>query len=112
MANEVNNKYCKTNAMNKPDVVCYYCKIKTKKVGGYTRDHVTPKSKGGTNKGNLVHCCKECNQFKNDLSIEEWLIKIDELIKNNMQYKNFSILRLGQIRKTLKIKKNETQNYM
>lgn len=95
---------CYRNAMSKPDVICQYCKIKTKKVGGYTRDHVIPKSKGGINKGNLVHCCKECNQFKNDLSLKEWLKKIEELIENKMQYKNYSILRLGQIRKSIKLK--------
>ncbi len=92
------------NVIGRLDVICKYCKMKTKKNGGYTRDHVIPKSKGGINKGNLVHCCKECNQFKNDLSLKEWLKKIDELIENKIGYKNYSILRLGQIRKSIKLK--------
>ena len=88
----------------KPDVICQYCKVKTKKGGGFTLDHIIPKSKGGINKGNLIHCCKECNEFKSNLSLNEWLIKIDDLIVKNIKYKNFTILRLGQIRKSIKLK--------
>ena len=43
---------------------CYYCG----KHGG-TKDHVIPKSKGGTR---TVECCGKCNHTKADLSVEEF----------------------------------------
>lgn len=37
-------------------------------------DHITPTIKGGeTKKSNLVSCCSECNRFKSDYSLEEFI---------------------------------------
>jgi hypothetical protein len=37
-------------------------------------DHITPTIKGGeTKKNNLVSCCPECNRFKSDYSLEEFI---------------------------------------
>jgi len=39
-----------------------------------TRDHVTPRSRGGDNEpGNLVWACRNCNSAKGDRTPEEWL---------------------------------------
>lgn len=38
-----------------------------------TRDHVVPKSKGGSGHGNKVVACGWCNGSKGDRSLEEWL---------------------------------------
>jgi len=38
-----------------------------------TMDHVVPVSRGGkTTKGNVVPCCKECNNTKKQLLTMEW----------------------------------------
>jgi 5-methylcytosine-specific restriction endonuclease McrA len=54
------------------DGICYYC-------GGHftakelTMDHLIPLARGGTSsKGNLVACCKECNNKKKHLLPHEW----------------------------------------
>ena len=38
-----------------------------------TLDHITPKSRGGSNKcGNLVTSCRSCNSQRQDAPLEEW----------------------------------------
>ena len=70
---------------------CYYCGRLLKTYdknpdnGGWgdsaTRDHVVPKSKGGTgSRGNLVHCCWTCNQRKGSRSHDEYL---DDLLASD-----------------------------
>ncbi len=52
--------------------VCYYCNrsVPPKKL---TMDHIVPISRGGrSTKGNLVTCCKECNNNKKQLLPMEW----------------------------------------
>lgn len=40
-----------------------------------SRDHLTPKSRGGTfENGNQLVCCRQCNNDKGDLTIEEWAV--------------------------------------
>jgi 5-methylcytosine-specific restriction endonuclease McrA len=55
---------------------CYYCesKLNNSKHGKLrkTRDHVIPKSKGGTGAGNYVPCCDQCNLSKGSKSLYEW----------------------------------------
>jgi 5-methylcytosine-specific restriction enzyme A len=51
---------------------CHYCKqaIPAKEL---TMDHVVPLARGGrSTKGNLVPCCKECNNKKKHLLPMEW----------------------------------------
>lgn len=48
--------------------ICWYC-------GGYgtSKDHVTPRSKGGSNKKeNIVIACTSCNSSKGSLLLEEF----------------------------------------
>ena len=52
--------------------VCYYCgsRIPPKEL---TMDHIVPISRGGrSTKGNLVPCCKDCNNKKKHLLPMEW----------------------------------------
>lgn len=51
---------------------CYYCgkKVSPKEL---TMDHVIPLIRGGkSNKGNIVPCCKDCNNRKKYLLPFEW----------------------------------------
>lgn len=52
--------------------VCYYCKRQTPPKE-LTMDHIVPISRGGkSTKGNVVVCCKECNNAKKQLLPIEW----------------------------------------
>jgi 5-methylcytosine-specific restriction protein A len=51
---------------------CHYCgaEVPPKEL---TMDHVVPIARGGrTDRGNVVPCCKECNNTKRDLLPVEW----------------------------------------
>ena len=51
---------------------CYYCQtpLDAKTV---TMDHIVPISRGGrSTKGNVVPCCKNCNNKKKQLTPVEW----------------------------------------
>lgn len=86
---------------NKLKAVCFYCKRKVKKAGGFTRDHVFPKSLGGVDKGNMVDCCHECNQFKANQTLSQWLQVIEMMLKYKLTFKNYTTPLLGQIRKNI-----------
>ncbi len=52
--------------------VCYYCKEKIKP-SELTMDHIIPLIRGGrSTKGNLVPCCKSCNNRKKHQLLIEW----------------------------------------
>lgn len=52
--------------------ICYYCRRPTP-AKSLTMDHIVPLSRGGkTTKGNVVACCKECNNVKSQLLPMEW----------------------------------------
>jgi len=52
--------------------VCHYCGTQTP-AGELTMDHIVPISRGGrTTKGNVVACCKACNNRKKHLMPMEW----------------------------------------
>ena len=51
--------------------ICYYCNKKCNS-GELTMDHVVPMVRGGKSiKGNIVSCCKECNNEKKYLTPAE-----------------------------------------
>ena len=59
--------------------VCYYCKrrVPPKEL---TMDHIVPIIRGGfTRKGNVVPCCKECNNKKKYMLPIEWQEYMDSL---------------------------------
>ena len=56
--------------------ICHYCGEKFKS-SELTMDHVVPISRGGkSTKGNIVPCCKECNNKKKYLTPVDMVIKI------------------------------------
>ena len=60
---------------------CYYCKV-TFHPSELTMDHIVPVIRGGkSTKGNIVPCCKECNNRKKHmlpLEWEEFMNRMDE----------------------------------
>lgn len=85
------------------DVLCIYCLRLTKKGGGYTRDHIIAKSLGGKDKGNIAHCCFDCNQIKSNKTLEEFLSFVQGCIDNNeMPRDGYNKCILGVIRKRIK----------
>lgn len=73
------HEYGKVEAEN-GQLVCFYCR-KPIEIGYDDADHVTPKSKHGTDKGyNRVYVCRHCNASKNAKDpIEYLLAKAPEL---------------------------------
>jgi 5-methylcytosine-specific restriction endonuclease McrA len=56
--------------------VCHYCGKRFKPVE-LTMDHIVPLSKGGkSTKGNVVPCCKECNNKKKYMTPVDMVIEI------------------------------------
>ncbi len=52
--------------------VCHYCNRQTPPKE-LTMDHIVPVSRGGkSSKGNVVPCCKDCNNAKKQLLPMEW----------------------------------------
>ncbi len=67
----------------KAEGVCYYCKRKFKP-SELTMDHIVPIVRGGkTTKGNVVPCCKECNNKKKYLLPIEWKEYLENLSDEN-----------------------------
>lgn len=61
---------------------CYYCNkpLREKQV---TKDHVIAKSLGGNgHRKNLVDCCKLCNTFKSNMTIEQFTFKLQTMLNN------------------------------
>ena len=55
--------------------ICHFCGKKFKP-DQLTMDHLVPLSRGGkSTKGNIVPCCKQCNNKKNYLTPAEMLMK-------------------------------------
>lgn len=68
-------------------ITCYYCEriMDAAQFGGEfgihcTKDHVIPRSKfGANNNSNLVNACNECNWLKSDLSIKNFIRRLEEM---------------------------------
>ncbi len=55
--------------------VCHYCGEHFS-VEELTMDHIVPVARGGkSNKGNIVPCCKECNNEKKYLTPAEMILR-------------------------------------
>jgi 5-methylcytosine-specific restriction endonuclease McrA len=64
--------------------LCHYCG-RAFPPQELTMDHVLAISRGGkSNKGNVVPCCKECNNAKKQLLPMEWEDYIKSLSRNNL----------------------------
>lgn len=63
---------------------CHYCG-RAFAARDLTMDHVVAISRGGkSNKGNVVPCCKECNNAKKQLLPMEWEDYIRSWSRNNL----------------------------
>lgn len=83
--------------LSRDNYTCQYCFGKSGEPGD-TVDHIHPESQGGLRTwGNLVACCKPCNQKKADKSLEEIGYKKPSIPA--MKHINFKITR---IQKTIK----------
>jgi len=60
---------------------CFYCG-ETTNLEDMEKEHVFPRSKGGRGIKNKVLSCSYCNRLKDNLTIEEFKIKSEELLKN------------------------------
>lgn len=78
---------------------CRYCKRPFDEVIiEKTKDHIVPVSKGGFDrKENRVPCCYECNQWKDDKSLETWLKEIQRLVKNKKFTVSYTLDMLGRM---------------
>lgn len=64
-------KLSRENVFKRDNYTCVYCPCDDRKK--LTIDHVIPKSRGGKDTWeNLVTACFDCNQEKDDLSLEEY----------------------------------------
>ena len=59
--------------------ICHYCQQHFKP-SELTMDHVVPVIRGGkSTKGNVVPCCKECNNKKKHMLPMEWMEYLESL---------------------------------
>ena len=55
--------------------ICYYCKVHFP-ADELTIDHIVPLARGGrSTKGNMVVCCKQCNNDKKYLTPVEMILR-------------------------------------
>jgi len=60
---------------------CFYCGHN--KVQNLSLDHITPKSKGGSdNPSNLLTACKKCNNMKGDMGLDEFIEYVNKIHGN------------------------------
>lgn len=82
----------------KKKLVCRYCRRQFDEYAEKTRDHIVPLSRGGYNhKENRVPCCKECNQWKGDKELTDWLKEVKILVKKEKERKPYTFAQLGLI---------------
>ncbi len=63
--------------------ICHYCKQKFSR-DELTLDHIVPVSRGGrSTKGNMVVCCRSCNQAKKYLTPAEMILRAEEMKRTN-----------------------------
>jgi len=89
---------------------CFYCG-ETTNLEDMEKEHVFPRSKGGRGIKNKVLSCTHCNRLKDNLTIEEFKIKIEELLETTTdkklicKYKNI-IKTIDKLLGGLKIREN------
>jgi hypothetical protein len=62
-----------------------------------TKDHIIPKSKGGKKGSNLIKSCWDCNQWKANKDLSEWLAEVTEAIVNGRRIKPYGRDHLNNI---------------
>ena len=75
---------------------CRYCREQFDDFVLRTKDHVVPLSRGGLNvKENMVYACKDCNGWKADYSLEQWLKDVKRVLKKNKIKEPYNVAKLG-----------------
>jgi 5-methylcytosine-specific restriction endonuclease McrA len=81
---------------------CHWCDNETHLDGNErskrkaTRDHILPKSKGGSwNLANLILACAGCNRKRGDAYYEQFLIEME--LKNTSLFKKHQYTKLAKI---------------
>lgn len=71
------------------DKYCCYCgKPISEKSANYTKEHLIPKSKGGNNLPiNKKPCCKTCNGWRGNQSLEQFKISVQYHLNLGLNYK-------------------------
>lgn len=93
MANRIQfNDFQKKSVYAKCNGKCAICgkPVKFKKM---TIDHITPLSRGGTNDiKNLQLACKRCNSMKSNMTMDDMMGQISEILKYNRKQKLIRML--------------------
>lgn len=77
---------------------CRYCRGQFDDVVIRTKDHVVPLSRGGLNtKENRVYACEDCNKWKADYTLEQWLKDVKRILKKNKIREPYNAAKLGYI---------------
>lgn len=85
------------NQSKRNGVACYYCRRKFNEDIEKTKDHIVARSKGGTNwHENLADCCFDCNQWKKDKTLVQWLYEVEGFLKRGV-HRIYTKTELGQI---------------
>lgn len=67
---------------------CCYCNRKLNKMHKKTKEHIVPKSLGGTdNKLNIIYACFDCNNMRANLSFYDFRNKILMTLQTNKDIK-------------------------
>ncbi len=65
---------------------CVYCGRPSKSL---TKDHVVPRSQGGTSESsNVVKCCQSCNASKGNMTPEQWANSILNFRRREITHQN------------------------
>ena len=73
---------------------CCYCNRHFSKRVVKSREHIIPRSMGGTNdKINLIEACVDCNQIRQNMSFKEFSDMIKNKLENNKVVKIRSFTR-------------------
>lgn len=81
---ETKKKIAEKEIIKRHQKHCRYCRTPFDETTIKTKDHVVPLSRGGLNtKENKVFACSDCNGWKSDYSLEQWLRDVKRVLKKN-----------------------------
>lgn len=90
------------NRSKRNGCACYFCRRPFSDEIQKTKDHLVARSKGGFDKEeNYVDCCWNCNQWKADKTLEQWLEHVAAFLKRGV-HKIYTKTELGQITGNIK----------
>jgi len=79
------NKALRLFVFEKYDGKCAYCGCEL--VKGWNADHITPKAYGGGNElRNLNPSCKECNNYKRYMTVQEFRYYAKQMFNDKLEY--------------------------